>query len=70
MKIIERIHNVETGEISDIERNMTPIEIAEFASNQAEALKKSEEATEREIARKTLLAKMGLTEEEAKLLLG
>lgn len=65
---IVRIHNAETGEIT--ERNMTAEELAQAqidaeARAQAEANAQAQAAT-----RAALLAKLGITEEEAKLLLG
>lgn len=66
MKIIERTHNIITGEITEIERDPTAEEIA-----QAEAAKKQYEADLAHAAAKAaLLEKLGITEQEAKLLLG
>jgi len=69
MKIIERIHNVETGEIQEIERDETAAEtkarldfIKMIESEEAEAAAK-------EIARKAILDRLGITAEEAALLL-
>jgi hypothetical protein len=61
------IHNVETGEIT--EREMTSDEAAQFLANQKEVekLEKAEAAKAGEKA--ALLAKLGITEDEAKLLL-
>ena len=61
------IHNVETGEV--IEREMTAEELAIWESDQAndEAQKQAKE--ESAAAKAALLAKLGITEEEAKLLL-
>ena len=61
------IHNVETGEI--IERDMTAEELAQAEIDKAngELIK---EAHKRKVAQKeALLEKLGITEEEAKLLL-
>jgi lipoate synthase len=60
-----KIHNVETGEI--VEREMTAKEISDreaqrLAEAQSEAAKAAEKAA--------LLAKLGITEDEARLLLG
>jgi len=62
------IHNVETGEI--VEREMNAEELAQYekdkiavnAQRQAEAAKAAERAA--------LLTKLGITEDEARLLLG
>lgn len=66
--LITKIHNVETNEI--IEREMTSEEVTQY-----EALIESisnRKAKEAEIAakRQALLAKLGITEDEARLLLG
>jgi hypothetical protein len=61
------IHNTETGEI--VERDMTPEELAQhqkdLANAAAEQIKKQEKAA----AKKALLEKLGITADEAKLLL-
>ena len=61
------IHNTETGEI--VERDMTPEELAQhqkdLANAEAEQIKKQEKAA----AKKALLEKLGITADEAKLLL-
>ena len=62
------IHNAETGEI--IEREMNSAEVnkweADIATEQARAKTKAEA----EAAKASLLQRLGITEEEAKLLLG
>jgi hypothetical protein len=62
------IHNTETGEI--VERDMTPEELAQhqkdLANAAAEQIKKHQKAT----AKEALLEKLGITADEAKLLLG
>lgn len=63
----EKIINLETGE--ETWRNYTPAEIAEVEKAQAEAAAKAAELAEKEAARKAIFAKLGITEEEAKLLL-
>ena len=61
------IHNTETGEI--IERDMTPEELAQHQKDltnaETEQIKKQEKAA----AKKALLEKLGITADEAKLLL-
>jgi hypothetical protein len=61
------IHNVTTGEI--IEREMTAEELARWETQQAEAeARKAAEAT-KAAEKAALLAKLGITDDEAKLLL-
>jgi hypothetical protein len=61
------IHNTETGEI--VERDMTPEELAQhqkdLANAETEQIKKQEKAA----AKEALLEKLGITADEAKLLL-
>lgn len=70
MKTIEKIHNIQTGEVTEIERDATPQEIAEVQEVQAKAEAQAAAKAEAEAARAALLAKLGITEEEARLLLG
>jgi hypothetical protein len=63
-----RIHNIELDEIIDREMNDT-----EFADYQARQLKKETEQAEaeaKEAQRQALLDRLGITSEEAKILLG
>ena len=62
-----KIHNVETNEIS--EREMTDIEFSEYQSQQAERALVEVEAQAKATAKAALLDKLGITEDEAKLLL-
>ena len=63
-----RIHNVETNEV--IDREMNDAEFAQYeADKEAEAQYKAEAAT-KAATRQALLNKLGITEEEARLLLG
>jgi phosphopantetheinyl transferase (holo-ACP synthase) len=66
----EKIVNLLTGEETIVERNMSEIEIVEFKAAQAEAEAEAKKIAVKETARAALLAKLGLTEDEAKLLLG
>jgi len=59
------IHNQETNEI--FEREMTNEELAEFNQRQEAA---AAETAAKETARQALLDKLGITADEAKLLLG
>lgn len=65
MKVRE--HNLETNEI--IDRDATPKEIAEFEAITAKAQMEAQAKAEATAAKSALLAKLGITEEEAKLLL-
>lgn len=65
MKVRE--HNLETNEI--IDRDATPEEIAEFEAITAKAQMEAQAKAEAAAAKAALLAKLGITEEEAKLLL-
>jgi hypothetical protein len=67
-KVMGIFHNVETGEV--IERELTAEELAERQSIiDSEAERKADEA-QRDLDREALLAKLGITADEAKLLLG
>jgi hypothetical protein len=62
-----RIHNLETDEI--IDREMTNAEFAQYEAEQTEVATKKAEAEANAIAKSALLNKLGITEDEAKLLL-
>ena len=69
MLIIEKIFDISTGEETIIEREETAAEKAEreeWQKVKAERVKRDEEASATKAA---LLEKLGLTEDEAKLLL-
>jgi hypothetical protein len=67
-KPIIRIHNTETDEV--IDREMTDAEFAIYEADQeAQAIKQAEAET-REAQRQALLDRLGITSEEAKILLG
>ena len=60
-------HNSQTGEV--IERKMTAEELAQFEADQtAEATRQTTEA-QKATEKAALLSKLGITEDEAKLLL-
>jgi hypothetical protein len=63
-----KIHNVETGEI--IEREMNAQELSQWEADQSAAEAKVQAAAEAAAAKAALLQKLGITEDEAKLLLG
>lgn len=62
-----RIHNQETGEIVD--REMNAEELAEYEVNQAAEAARQKAEAEKATEKAALLAKLGITEDEAKLLL-
>ena len=66
MKITE--HNVETGEIT--QRNATKEELAQAAKDQAELNARLAQEAAKAEAKIALLKKLGITEDEARLLLG
>ncbi len=61
-------HNAETNEI--IEREMTDAEIEQLEADKLAFETSAQAKAEAEAAKQALLAKLGITEEEAKLLLG
>jgi hypothetical protein len=64
---IVKEHNVETNEV--IEREMTDAEFAEYEAMQAEVNAKAEAEAIKTAAKAALLSQLGITEEQAKLLL-
>lgn len=69
MIIIEKEFNVLTGETIISEREATPNEIAAFEKAQLEKEEEEKVRIKTESLRKALLEKLGITEEEAKILL-
>ena len=65
---IIRIHNVETNEV--IDREMNDQEFAAYEAEQAANATKQAEAEAREAQRQVILDRLGITSEEAKILLG
>jgi len=62
-----RIHNTETNEV--IDREMTDDEFTAFKADQLLAKKASDQAAAKELAKAAILEKLGLTQDEANLLL-
>jgi hypothetical protein len=62
-----RIHNSETDEV--IDREMTAAEFKEYEANQISNLASKAEAEAQATAKAALLSKMGITAEEAAILL-
>ena len=63
-----RIHDLSTDEI--IDREMNDAEFAQYESNQANQAITDAAAAQKASARAAVLAQLGITEEQAKLLLG
>jgi hypothetical protein len=70
MKIIERTFNAETGETTDIERKETAQEKAKREAFEIEVAQLKAEAEAKAATRQALLTRLGITEDEAKILLG
>ena len=62
-----KIHNVETGEV--IEREMNAEELAQLEADNARHLAEEQAKVAATASKAALLEKLGITEEEAKLLL-
>jgi hypothetical protein len=62
------IHNVETGEI--ITRSLNAEELAQREIDQANAAAEASAAAQKAADRAALLAQLGITDEQAKLLIG
>jgi hypothetical protein len=62
-----RIHNLTTNEV--IDREMNDQEFAAFEADKAAELARQAEAQTKATAKAALLAQLGITEEQAKLLL-
>ncbi len=62
-----KIHNIETGEV--IEREMNAKELAQWETDEAKAAAEAQAKAKAVAAKAALLEKLGITEEEAKLLL-
>ena len=63
-----RIHNVETNEI--IDREMNDAEFAQFEIDQAAQAERNAAEATKAAEKEALLARLGITADEAKLLLG
>jgi hypothetical protein len=70
MKSIEKIINIQTGEETIVENELSTDELAYIKAFQLAEKKKADERAEKESARQAVLAKLGLTAEEAQALLG
>ena len=63
-----RIHNITTDEI--IDREMNDAEFAQYQADQATRAAEQAEAATKAAQRQALLNRLGITEEEARILLG
>jgi len=63
-----RIHDIETDEI--IDREMNDDEFAQYEADKAERAAKQAEADAKAAEKQALLDRLGITADEAKLLLG
>jgi len=70
MKIIEKDFNIQTGEETVIERDETTQEQTAREAAEAKQLIRQAEATAKAAQRRALLAQLGITEEQARILLG
>jgi hypothetical protein len=70
MKTIEKIINIQTGEETIVENELSNEEVAYIKAFQLAEKEKADERAEKESARQAVLAKLGLTAEEAQALLG
>ena len=68
MSNLRTIHDAITGEITTVE--LTQAELADRANAVAEAEAQAEALIAKQVARTALLTKLGITEQEAQLLLG
>ena len=67
-KLFKVIHNVTTGEIKQVD--LTAEEIAVIKADEAAVVAEAEAKAKTEADKAALLAKLGITADEAKLLLG
>jgi hypothetical protein len=67
-KPMVRIHNTDTDEI--IDREMTTAEFAQYKKDQVAFEAELAEVAARDKAKQALLDRLGITQDEAKLLLG
>lgn len=65
---IVKIHNLETGE--ELERPMTAEELVQWEADIAASVAREQAKAEQAAAKQAVLNRLGLTEEEAALLLG
>ena len=69
MKSIEKIVDIQTGEETIVERQLSADEVAYIKAFELAEKQKADERAEKEAARQAVLTKLGLTIEEAQTLL-
>jgi hypothetical protein len=69
MKITEKEFNAITGETTVTERNMTAEEVAQYEADQAAQAERAAAEAAKADEKAALLERLGITAEEAKLLL-
>lgn len=69
MKTIEKIFNAETGEETIIEHDLSSTEVQEYEAWLAFQAARKQEQIQAEAKKQALLDRLGITAEEAKLLL-
>ena len=70
MKITEKEFNAITGETTITERDETPQEEATRLEHEAKVAQEQAKAEAKATTRQALLTRLGITEDEAKILLG
>ena len=70
MKITEKEFNIQTSEETITERDETAQEIAEREAQEVKMATQQAEATAKAAQRRAILEHLGITEEEARILLG
>lgn len=70
MKTIEKIVDIQTGEETIVENELSAEEVAYIKAFELAEKLKADERAQRELARSAVLTKLGLTAEEAQALLG
>jgi hypothetical protein len=63
-----RLHNIETDEV--IDREMNDAELAQYEADQAAEIERQAAEAQKAADKAALLTQLGITEEQAKLLLG
>jgi hypothetical protein len=70
MKLKEKIYDITTGEETIIEREATPAEKKERSDAEKEAKAYAEAKAKADLDKAAILARLGLTEDELKTILG
>jgi hypothetical protein len=70
MKLTEKIYDITTGEETIIERDETAAETKERLQLEKAYEERAQQAAQKAVDRAALLTQLGISEEQAKLLLG